>query len=182
MGDRKMRKGFKVISLILIIIVITIGATGCGSGSKTSGGKSSVMVPKTNVDKKAIGDFVKAVLPLVQKAEELHKVTRTTVNKYGYAEINMQQAMAEVEKIEVQTKQLMEQLAQIPSQGVLEEIKGELSTSLYLKQQNITKLKKVLQEPNPKSSTLNKILDELQASEGFLEKSKGRIEDIRLKQ
>lgn len=177
-----MRKGFKLIGLMLIIIFIAIGAIGCGSGSKTSGGKSSVKVPKTNVDKKATGDFVKAVLPLVQKAEELHKATRAIVNKYGYAEINVQQAIAEVEKIEAQTKQLMDQLEAIPTQGVLEEIKGELSTSLYLKQQNITKLKKILHEPNPKSSTLNKILDELQASEGFLDKSKGRIEDMRLKQ
>lgn len=175
-----MGKGFRIIGSVLLVVLLTASAVGCGSGSRASVEKRPVKVEKkSKLDKQTASKFVKDVTPLLETAEKLHKATRTAVNKFGYGEISVKQALEEVVKIENQTRQLRDKLDSVPASGEMEEIKGDFSTSLYLKQQNIAKLKKVLQEPNPKSSTLNKVLDELQASEGFLEKSKGRIQNFK---
>lgn len=177
-----MGKGFRVIGLVLFIALLVLGTVGCSSGSKASVEKNSTKAQKKSYPNKQVAEkFVNDVFPLLEQAEQLHKATRSAVNKFGYGELSLKQTIQEVEKIESQTKQLRDKLEVVPADGQMEEIKGEFSTSLYLKQQNIAKLKKVLQEPNPKSSTLNAILDELQASEGFLDKSKGKVQDIKFK-
>ena len=177
-----MGKGFRILGSALLVALLAASAVGCGSGSRASVEKSPVKVEKkSNLDKQKASNFVKGVTPLLEEAEKLHKATRAAVNKFGYGEISVKQALAEVVKIENQTKQLRDKLDSVPASGEMEEIKGDFATSLYLKQQNIARLKTVLQEPNPKSSTLNKVLGELQGSEGFLEKSKGRIENLKQK-
>ncbi|MDA8211627.1 MAG: hypothetical protein M0021_07100 [Clostridia bacterium] len=175
-----MGKGFRVIGSALLVALLLVGTVGCGSSSKASVEKNSATaVQKSDLDKQTASNFVNSVTPLLEAAEKLHKATRAAVNKFGYGELSVKQALEEVVKIENATTQLRDKLDSVPANGEMEEIKGDFSTSLYLKQQNIAKLKKILQEPDPKSSTLNKVLNELQASEGFLEKSKGRIQNLK---
>lgn len=167
-----MEKGlgkFKRLAIILSLVVFSIVLIGCGSEpaeEKPSGPSPEQQKIKAVVD---------TLEPMIIEAEDLAEALTKTVQRFGYGEANKETTVKEINKILDATISLHSKVDGLELDEQYDEIKGNLATSLYLREPHMKKLLELMKQENPKSSELNKILAELDANQGFMNIAKGKL-------
>lgn len=172
-----MKKRLRVYWLPMLLVLLVSGLAGCASDS----GKDSAADPASGqpaVTAGKTGQLVEKITPMLGEAVRINKETKDVIRSVGYREITPAAGLQRVIKLETRTEALKTELEALDTTPEVNRAVGDLVTSLYLKQQNLAKLKELLQQPNPKSSALNQLLTELQGSEGFVDKAQAGLRNL----
>lgn len=164
----------KISLVIALILIIPIIVSGCGKSPTAK----ATTTAQDQERLKVVSEFDSKIRPLFEASDASYQGLADAVRKYGYSEISKEQLVAAVNKAQTESKDLEAKVEEISAEGEFEEVKGGLSTCLYLRDQELVKLAKIVQQPKPKASELNNILNALEATESFYTKGLDKLEAI----
>lgn len=166
----------KITLVMALIFILPIIISGCGKSQPAKTTTSAEDQAKLKVLK----EFDGKIRPLFDAADASYEALTDAVRKYGYSEISKEQLVAAVNKAQTESKDIEVKVEQISAEGEFEEVKGGLSTCLYLRDQELAKLAKIVQQPKPKASELNGILAAFVATDSFYTKGLEQLQTLEL--
>lgn len=163
------------IALIIALLLITpLIFSGCGKSPTAKTTRNAQDQAKLN----QVQEFDGKIRPLFEAANASYSTLTSAVRRYGYSEITKDQLVAAVMKAKADTDDIVGKVEQVQAEGEYEQVKGGLSTCLYLRNQELDKLVQLVKQPKPKSSELNGILEALTATESFFNQGFEQLQSI----